>query len=172
MWPLKASPMPIETIKCQECGSADVTEFKSGTYVCGHCESVFKYTKTEEGHAGPVACETCGVLAVGRCRDCARPFCADHQAKNSQTADTWRGEWKYVSTPISRLCVDCQLAMYRTKPPRSDLPQPGEECAGCRDTTRTRAVCDGCKSVFCWRCLNRYGERIRCPKCANQMDGK
>jgi DNA-directed RNA polymerase subunit RPC12/RpoP len=38
--------MPIETIKCQECGSADVTEFKPGSYVCSHCESVFKVVST------------------------------------------------------------------------------------------------------------------------------
>jgi hypothetical protein len=27
--------MPVETVKCQECGSTDVSEFKPGSYVCG-----------------------------------------------------------------------------------------------------------------------------------------
>jgi len=33
--------MSLETVKCQQCGSADVTEFKPRTYVCSHCEAIF-----------------------------------------------------------------------------------------------------------------------------------
>ncbi len=74
--------MPVETVKCQECGSADVTEFKPGSYVCGHCESVFKYTNSAGTSTGPAGCEidNCGVLAIGKCSACARAFCGDHQA--------------------------------------------------------------------------------------------
>jgi thioredoxin 1 len=71
--------MPIETIKCQECGSADVTEFKPGSYVCGHCEAIFKHVQL----AGlGVGCEVdgCGVLAVGRCAICACAYCASHKS--------------------------------------------------------------------------------------------
>ena len=74
--------MPVETIKCRECGSADVTEFKAGSYVCGHCESVFKHVAP----AGTiVACEIdgCGVLAVGRCVSCGRAFCGTHGSGSS-----------------------------------------------------------------------------------------
>jgi hypothetical protein len=70
--------MPIETIKCQECGSADVTEFKPGSYVCGHCEAIFKHVQP----AGlAVGCEVngCGVLAVGRCRTCGCGYCPSHK---------------------------------------------------------------------------------------------
>jgi hypothetical protein len=69
--------VPIETIKCQECGSADVTEFKPGTYVCGHCEAVFKHVAQAREVVG---CEVdnCGVLAVGRCELCGRAFCGTH----------------------------------------------------------------------------------------------
>ncbi len=67
--------MPVETIKCQECGSADVTEFKAGTYVCGHCEAVFKHVESSQG--GHVAC-ACGTFAIGRCKVCNTPVCEIH----------------------------------------------------------------------------------------------
>ena len=72
--------MPIETIKCQECGSADVTEFKSGSYVCGHCEAVFKHLGLAASSAS-IGCELrgCGVVAVGRCDRCSRAFCTSHR---------------------------------------------------------------------------------------------
>jgi hypothetical protein len=66
--------VPVETIKCQECGSADVTEFKSSTYVCGHCEAIFKHIEPSQGTN--VAC-SCGTFAVGRCAECDKPVCAD-----------------------------------------------------------------------------------------------
>ena len=72
--------MPLETIKCQECGSADVTEFKAGSYVCGHCEAVFKHVDP----AGSSSC-SCGTFAIGRCAECNIPVCAEH----SQVYD-WR----------------------------------------------------------------------------------
>ncbi|MGA2165612.1 MAG: hypothetical protein ABSH36_14260 [Solirubrobacteraceae bacterium] len=64
--------MPVETIKCQECGSADVTEFKVGTYVCGHCEAIFKHVDP----SGTATC-LCGTFAVGRCAECHIPICSD-----------------------------------------------------------------------------------------------
>jgi len=78
--------MPIETIKCQECGSADVTEFKAGSYVCGHCEAIFKHVVPAAAGGG---CEIdgCGVPAVGRCSSCSRRFCATHQAH--YTVERW-----------------------------------------------------------------------------------
>ena len=65
--------MSVETIKCQECGSADVTEFKSGSYVCTHCEATFKHVDP----TGASSC-SCGTFAVGRCAECHTPVCAHH----------------------------------------------------------------------------------------------
>jgi hypothetical protein len=65
--------MPVETIKCRECGSADVTEFKAGGYVCGHCEAVFKHVDP----SGTSSC-SCGTFAIGRCAECHTPVCAHH----------------------------------------------------------------------------------------------
>jgi hypothetical protein len=75
--------MPIETIKCQECGSADLTEFKPGSYVCSHCESVFKVVNAASSSAAPASCEIdgCGVLAIGRCVTCGRSFCSPHRSQ-------------------------------------------------------------------------------------------
>ncbi len=65
--------MPVETIKCQECGSADVTEFKAGSYVCGHCDAIFRTTSATT-HA---TC-ACGRNAIGVCTVCGIPVCEDH----------------------------------------------------------------------------------------------
>ena len=54
--------MPIETVKCQECGSADVTELKTGSYVCQHCESVFKWTRAVGTGTDEKYCE-CGRIS-------------------------------------------------------------------------------------------------------------
>jgi len=56
--------MPAETIKCRECGSADVTEFKAGSYVCGHCEAILKRVAREDVIVGcaqvkPASCPHC-----------------------------------------------------------------------------------------------------------------
>ena len=76
--------MPVETIKCKECGSADVTEFKSDTYVCRHCEAVFKHI-VPPTHAS-LGCEIgdCGVPPIGRCARCDRAFCTSHRAVTRQ----------------------------------------------------------------------------------------
>ena len=80
--------MPIETIKCQECGSAEVTEFKSGSYVCGHCEAVFKHVQAADASVG---CEIdgCAVPPVGRCSWCTRAFCGSHQARLQGPKIVW-----------------------------------------------------------------------------------
>lgn len=95
--------MPIETIKCQECGSADVTEFKPGTYVCGHCEAVFKHV-TASGGGGGCQIDDCGVPAVGRCGRCRRRFCKSHQAVERDYA---AGP---VRTRYTDFCEECRLA--------------------------------------------------------------
>lgn len=74
--------MPVEAIQCKSCGSSDVTEFKPGSYVCGHCEAVFKHIRPA-GSGSAVGCEIddCGVTSVGRCSTCGRAFCRSHQAR-------------------------------------------------------------------------------------------
>jgi chemotaxis protein histidine kinase CheA len=71
--------MPIETIKCQECGSVDVTEFKPGSYVCRHCEAVFKHLDPSKLTLTNELC-ACGTFAIGHCAECAAPVCGTHSA--------------------------------------------------------------------------------------------
>jgi hypothetical protein len=88
----------VETIKCRECGSSDVTEFKAGTYVCGHCESVFKrVVPPEVTEATGCQIDSCGVPAVGRCHVCTRRFCGTHQA-----GEVW------PPRRYSDWCVECR----------------------------------------------------------------
>lgn len=110
--------MPIETVKCKECGSADVTEFKPGSYACGHCEAVFKFAGSA---ASPAGCEVdgCGVLAIGRCADCRGAFCATHQG--------WADAPRF---PYIDLCAPCltrraEVVRQQWQPPAEPpAPQP------------------------------------------------
>jgi hypothetical protein len=77
--------VPIETIKCQECGSAEVTEFKPGTYVCGHCEAVFRHVDPSKvtventpafcfcGNPVQVQCNLCHAGICLGCDQMSRP---------------------------------------------------------------------------------------------------
>ncbi len=87
--------MAVEIIKCEACGSSEVTEFKPGSYVCGHCEAVFKYVRPAGGSAAGCEIDACGVTSVGRCYHCGRAFCSTHQALDPKT--------KYVDW-----CTACQ----------------------------------------------------------------
>ena len=92
--------MPTEIIKCTACGSTDVTEFKPDTFVCGHCEAVFKHVSLPGG--GAAGCQvpsaqgtSCGVAAIGRCIDCGHAFFrASHKGRRFQV--------EYVD-----LCSEC-----------------------------------------------------------------
>jgi ribosomal protein L37AE/L43A len=62
--------MAVEIMRCRSCGSAEVTEFKAGSYVCGHCEAVFRHVHS----SGGASC-ACGITASTRCGVCDRPIC-------------------------------------------------------------------------------------------------
>ena len=95
--------MPVETIKCRECGSAEVTEFKLGSYVCGHCESIFMQVSPTGGVIVGCEIDGCGVPPLGRCNVCGRAFCVTHQARDHGTSgDVLRS---YVD-----LCAACHAA--------------------------------------------------------------
>jgi hypothetical protein len=88
--------VPVETIKCRECGSADVTEFKPGSYVCGHCEAIVKHV-SPAALSGGCEIDGCGVPAIGRCSSCNRRFCRTHQARDmggERPVVTPTGQWR------------------------------------------------------------------------------
>ncbi len=69
---------------------------------CDHC-----------GMAATCDVNDCGVLAIGRCLDCKRAFCASHQARAhvEQRGSINQG------TPLVDLCVDCYSRRERDRPP-------------------------------------------------------
>ena len=80
--------MPIETIKCQECGSAEVTEFKSGTYVCGHCEAIFRHVDSNRVTVeNTLAFCICGSPIEVRCNLCHAGVCRGCDQKSSPRED-------------------------------------------------------------------------------------
>jgi hypothetical protein len=72
--------MPVETIKCQECGSAEVTEYKAGSYVCSHCDAIFKHVDPTRVTVAPAFC-TCGNRIVFRCDLCQSGLCGECDVK-------------------------------------------------------------------------------------------
>lgn len=96
--------MPVETIKCQECGSADVTEFKAGTYICGHCEAVFKHIDPSRVTVQREFCECGGAIAF-QCRVCHTGICQAHDALRCLPAITVRDPTDGPLDPDHSPCV-------------------------------------------------------------------
>jgi len=112
--------MPTETIKCRECGSADVTEFKSGSYVCGHCEAIFKHVDP----AGTVPQCRCGHYADGACPECGAPVCDNGYCSIKSTAGMLCREcWDDRFTPR----CECGALAYGRNAPYGPYG-----CIGCR----------------------------------------
>lgn len=66
--------MPLETIKCPDCGSPDVKEIKAGTFFCGHCESLFKHVDPSRLTVQAEFCQCGGAIAF-QCRSCRTGIC-------------------------------------------------------------------------------------------------
>jgi hypothetical protein len=98
--------MPFESLACPHCGSGEVQEVKPGTYFCYHCDNVFKYVRPHQtGSVGgcelPVAGQSCGVAAIGRCSTCSRAYCATHQAHDLSTIGV-------LIQAYRDWCIECQ----------------------------------------------------------------
>lgn len=88
--------MPTETLRCRECGSPEITEFKPATFVCNHCEAVFKYVDPTRLTVDVAKC-ACGFNSIAACVACSKPLCSDHVTPR----DPPRGRPHY-STPYER----------------------------------------------------------------------
>lgn len=75
--------MAVEAIKCPNCGSAEVTEFKSGSYVCTHCEGTFKYVDPQQPTVTmrPDFCR-CGNIVRAQCGTCQSGICSQCTSDN------------------------------------------------------------------------------------------
>ena len=68
--------MPIEQVRCENCGSGDVRQLAPDSYRCEHCQTRFHRidpTKRTVIHESRV-CQ-CGNKAVARCVRCHEPLC-------------------------------------------------------------------------------------------------
>ncbi len=68
--------MPLEAIKCTNCGSVDFKEVKPSTYFCNSCDTVFKHvdpSRIKVDHT-PSFC-ACGNLIGVHCGLCRTPMC-------------------------------------------------------------------------------------------------
>ena len=73
--------MANESPTCPKCGNSDWQEVKQGTYFCNRCDHVFGDFSPAGASAGPATCYADGVLAVGYCATCHRPFCGSHKER-------------------------------------------------------------------------------------------
>jgi hypothetical protein len=76
--------MPIESINCPQCGSTEVTEFKPDSYVCGHCEAIFKHVSPVRAAAPPESCFLCDTDSVATCSSCSRRVCNKHMVMRAE----------------------------------------------------------------------------------------
>jgi hypothetical protein len=118
--------MPLETIHCDQCGSSDVTEFKPGSYVCAHCEALFKHVPSGAASSGGCEVDACGVPAIARCATCRRRYCQTHQARQSD------------GVPYVDLCADCQAQ--RLANFQADQAKTRDYLLGIADSTERQVV--------------------------------
>ena len=68
--------MSFEVIKCPACGSAEVMEYRAGSYICRYCDTAFKHVDPSPTTV-TVRSEfcRCGNLAQGQCGTCHSGIC-------------------------------------------------------------------------------------------------
>src|ERR1022692_1936463 len=66
--------MPLESITCTSCGATDVQEVKADTYLCNHCEAVFKYVDPSKVTVTQEFC-SCGNKVEAQCNLCHADIC-------------------------------------------------------------------------------------------------
>jgi hypothetical protein len=109
--------MPVETIKCRECGSGEVTEYKPGSYVCAHCDAVFKHldpTRLTVAH-DPVFC-TCGNQIAYECGYCGGRICEECDVIQSPYLAAMRRHSLHMlvrepwsrEPPARHMCPECE----------------------------------------------------------------
>ncbi len=71
--------MPIEQVRCDNCGSGDVRQLVADSYACEHCHTNFRWvdpTKRTVVHESRF-CE-CGKVPTAVCYGCRQPVCGQH----------------------------------------------------------------------------------------------
>ena len=68
--------MPIEQVRCENCGSGDVCLLAAESYRCEHCQTNFRWVDPTKSTVvqKPSLCK-CGRAVVGACWRCHTPLC-------------------------------------------------------------------------------------------------
>jgi hypothetical protein len=84
--------MPLESLACTNCGSADVKAVKASTYFCNQCDSVFKHVDPAKVTTAPAFC-SCGNPVTAQCQVCqVSVMCMACDA-------TKNPDWRYIFIP-------------------------------------------------------------------------
>ena len=114
--------MPIEQVRCDNCGSGDVRQLAADAYECEHCHSRFHWVDpTKRTVVQRASVCRCGVVAVAYCARCEEPLCECHlqweeekdvteMTQEELHAWAWN-EKRYGRQPNARaLCQQCNAA--------------------------------------------------------------
>ncbi len=98
--------MPIEQVRCNNCGSGDVHQLAPDSYRCEHCHTGFRWvdpTKITVAHNITVSHNrdlcSCGMKSVGFCSRCREPFCKRHFAYGSTAYRLLLYRWASTANP-------------------------------------------------------------------------
>ena len=142
--------MPIESIKCPDCGSSDVTKLRSGSYVCQHCESVFKVYDPQVVTIAPAFCG-CGRVVEVQCQRCEAKICGHCNAAVNNVkvrVPTTQGGYPYKNGAI---LLDGRLILTADPCLTSDI-MDGNFCWA-RDVISEMKKAYGQLDRLCWACV-------------------
>jgi hypothetical protein len=80
--------MPLEAVACTSCGSTEVSEYKPGSYVCEHCDTVFKHVDPSKVTLQREFC-ACGQVVTAQCCICEKGLCRTHAEIDRSTILQW-----------------------------------------------------------------------------------
>jgi hypothetical protein len=144
----------LESIRCQSCGSGEVTEVKTGTFFCAHCETLFRQASITDARvvASPDFC-VCGNAITLKCPLCTALICAQCNAlsdSNSGVAIATVGYGYKADTPASfsfSILSNGRPAPRNLTQLASDLWLPSGKLQ-----RMLMQVNEG-QSIACWSCL-------------------
>jgi hypothetical protein len=155
--------MPLETISCSHCGSAEVKEVKANTYFCDHCETVFKRTDPSQVTLQRDFC-ICGNTVDRRCLHCGVGLCNSCDHSLSQYWYRQAGRLGVTASAVLQLYSVDVRAEALARPPqhmcedcRANLAQDLESKRRAGEICSAACILDA--SVTCLCCERRYCER-------------
>jgi len=170
----KVESMPIEQVRCENCGSGDVRQLAPDSYTCEHCHTSFRWvdpTKRTVAHK-PSVC-ACGRAAEAFFVRCGQGLCRDHGALPTEPS---RGRLSREQEDYYLLAYDEQLrsSEYAECMEKHRIPEDREavvctKCAGecCRAlnaVSQLSLALSALRGQVCWECSSDHVQG-RCVIC-------